>query len=1219
MKTIFVSSTFNDMQYERDAIQEITMPLINATAKKYGESVSFCDLRWGVNTTTLENDAGSKKVLDVCLNEIDRCRPYMVVILGDRYGWIPDSKLIGDVAASKKLSLDDLEMSVTALEIEYGALSGTDNLDNTLFYFREFESEVPNEYSAEDDAHKHKLEELKMRIDRLSGGKVKHYTVSWDGNKLNGIEQFASMLASDISSLLEPEWDRKSTLPDFEKDRLLHNEFIEKNQKLFCIREAIADELLADIEQKKKLIRIDGTCGSGKSVLLSYLAKSVEQQYDVLFYACGISAMSASSNSISEGITSFIENILHKPHHNIDTAADFDAYFSYISDLYKEYDESGRYLVLIIDGLEKLVATEARDKLGFLPYPRLLNNCSFIISSAGLAISVVGNLKEEWFPTLGEWSATKVISLDDEINENDKKKVLNNILQANNKELDQSVIDYIVTSKKINSLYEINLIVSGLLSMNKEDFVQIRHYGNGMGAINRYQKELIDTFPEDEEKLSCLLLTKFAKSMDLDFINEALKYIAVSRFGLLETDLKFLVNDYNTLDFIHFTTYFNEFFIQRYDGRYDFAHQCIRSGLIKDISDQSSYSKKIILALSRRDDDVKLQEITHQFILANDKCGFIEYVKEWKEYDSPQYAEELQRASDKAWYFAARALYEHCEINGEKWIVDLINDAEGVNQTFIYFLNSQFCKYLDNNRDDKMVEMKIKIYNAIFMKTSESSAKENSEEIDRRHNVVKSLDILAQATLERGTKQDIKIGIKYFRHYIKLVELLAQWNDPVYRLVDLRSVYSHVTLFTDKIDDIEASEFTLEILEKKFKLESSDEYEKAYFKTFDTLPDYPNLDYYTRLAVKVGTKDAIEKAISLQLWEIEHRKKDLSIYGYSSQVSRYLNLIELYKKLGEKDVDMRIIECCEKIAELMDTYITVDDDPRALISTYFRGYMDAIKKLAEQNSTSPLNLALEYCKRITHKIVPQKEALGNLNNIIMEISQISGEIYSALGEHTDAISCFEIVAQIREINFSKGEDKAYWLSDCYRTLAKECMLIQEDEYLKKAVEYFNKVLMYRSVVLEQEPTYANFELMIFARHDFADSRFKLKEWLPGDVIQYKYETVKMMEEKLASDTSFKELIYNVRNEWRSIISFCESHINDIQRDKYIEAQKEYSCVLIRIIDNLEERNNSKTRAVHLKALKDCYLKLSDTLMESQDFCGSKKYLNLANQINIETQ
>lgn len=973
------------------------------------------------------------------------------------------------------------------------------------------------------------------------------------------------------------------------------------------------------LSKKKKSIQIDGTCGSGKSVLLSYLSKRIEQQYDVLFYACGISAMSASSSCISEGITSFIENILHKPHHNIDINTDFDSYFSYISSLYKEYDESGRYLVLIIDGLEKLVATESRDKLGFLPYPHLLNNCSFIISSSGLAISVVGNLKEEWFPMLCEWSATKMISLDDEINVNDKKKVLNNILHANNKELDQSIIDYIVTSKKINSLYEINLIVSGLLSMNKEDFVQIKNYGNGMEAINRYQKELIDTFPEDEEKLSCLLLNKFAKSIGLDFMNEILNYIAVSRFGLLETDLKFLVDDYNTLDFIHFTTYFNEFFIQRYDGRYDFAHQCIRSGIIKDIVNQGYYSKKIISALSRRDDDVKLQEITHQYILADDKRSFIEYVKEWKEYDDPQYAEELRRASDKAWYFAARALYEHCEVCGEKWIVDLINDAEGVNQTFIYFLNSQFCKYLDNNRDDKMVDIKIKIYDAIFMKISKSSWKGNDEELNRRHNVVKSLHILAEATLERGTVKDIKAGIRYFKHYIKLVELLVQWDDALYRLTDLPAEYFNVTLFTDKVDDKEAAEFTLELFEKKFRLESSNEYIKAFFKTYDTLPDYPNLDHYTRLAIKLGTKDALENAISLQLWEIEHRKKDLCKYGYSSQVYRYVNLLELYRKLDADNTEELVVECCKKITELMDTYITIDDEPRELIGTYFNGYMDAIKKFFEHNTPVTLNLALDYCKKITHNIMPQKEKLGNINTVIMEISQISGEIYSALGEHKDAISCFEIVAQIREINISNGEDKVYWLSNCYKTLAKECMQIQEDEYLKKALEYFSKVLMYRSILFEQEPTYANFELMIFARHNFADSKFKLKEWLPCDVIEYKYETIKLMEEKMLSDTLFKELIYNVRNEWRSIISFCESHMNDIQRDRYIEAQKEYSCVLIRIIDNLEEGNNSKMRTVHLKALKDCYLKLSDTLMKSQDIHGSKEYLDIAAQINIGTQ
>lgn len=47
MNSIFVSSTFRDMQFERDALRDISVPIINETAAKYGERVSFCDLRWG--------------------------------------------------------------------------------------------------------------------------------------------------------------------------------------------------------------------------------------------------------------------------------------------------------------------------------------------------------------------------------------------------------------------------------------------------------------------------------------------------------------------------------------------------------------------------------------------------------------------------------------------------------------------------------------------------------------------------------------------------------------------------------------------------------------------------------------------------------------------------------------------------------------------------------------------------------------------------------------------------------------------------------------------------------------------------------------------------------------------------------------------------------------------------------------------------------------------
>ena len=50
MRSIFVSSTFKDMQYERDLLNKYIFPEINEIARKYKEEIHFTDLRWGVNT-----------------------------------------------------------------------------------------------------------------------------------------------------------------------------------------------------------------------------------------------------------------------------------------------------------------------------------------------------------------------------------------------------------------------------------------------------------------------------------------------------------------------------------------------------------------------------------------------------------------------------------------------------------------------------------------------------------------------------------------------------------------------------------------------------------------------------------------------------------------------------------------------------------------------------------------------------------------------------------------------------------------------------------------------------------------------------------------------------------------------------------------------------------------------------------------------------------------
>ena len=64
MKRLIISSTFVDMNAERDALQQLVLPEINAIAKKYGDVVDCTDLRWGIDTSELESEEGSRKVLE---------------------------------------------------------------------------------------------------------------------------------------------------------------------------------------------------------------------------------------------------------------------------------------------------------------------------------------------------------------------------------------------------------------------------------------------------------------------------------------------------------------------------------------------------------------------------------------------------------------------------------------------------------------------------------------------------------------------------------------------------------------------------------------------------------------------------------------------------------------------------------------------------------------------------------------------------------------------------------------------------------------------------------------------------------------------------------------------------------------------------------------------------------------------------------------------------
>lgn len=87
---IFLSSTFRDLENERDALQNIVFPRLSAICRKSGYSFHAVDLRFGIG----ENVATEHRTMKVCLEEIARCKkispqPNFVIMLGERYGWRP--------------------------------------------------------------------------------------------------------------------------------------------------------------------------------------------------------------------------------------------------------------------------------------------------------------------------------------------------------------------------------------------------------------------------------------------------------------------------------------------------------------------------------------------------------------------------------------------------------------------------------------------------------------------------------------------------------------------------------------------------------------------------------------------------------------------------------------------------------------------------------------------------------------------------------------------------------------------------------------------------------------------------------------------------------------------------------------------------------------------------------------------------------------------------
>ncbi len=114
---VFVSSTFRDMQAEREELVKRVFPRLRKLCEQRGVTWGEADLRWGIT----EEQAERGEVLPVCLAEVGRCQPFFFCLLGERYGWVPDH-LSPDLLAQYPWLAGCEGRSATELEVVHGVL-----------------------------------------------------------------------------------------------------------------------------------------------------------------------------------------------------------------------------------------------------------------------------------------------------------------------------------------------------------------------------------------------------------------------------------------------------------------------------------------------------------------------------------------------------------------------------------------------------------------------------------------------------------------------------------------------------------------------------------------------------------------------------------------------------------------------------------------------------------------------------------------------------------------------------------------------------------------------------------------------------------------------------------------------------------------------------------------------------------------------------------------
>ena len=582
---IFLSSTFKDMDYERDIIKFRVIPSLNRRFRDRRIELQAIDLRLGVNTSDMTEEESERKVLSVCTSCIDSARPFFIGLLGERYGWIPSMErwkefIAGLDEEEKQILKDTAGCSVTEMEMVYGALSQESfDASHVLFFIRDDssyegvpESMLPS-FIDSDPGLLEKLSGLKDRVKDIFGKKggeddrCTSYHLEWKDGQFSS-EMFEELVSEQLAYQIEKE----SAKEESENGSLwwVEEKELEESTLMKLLPGTIELELQLDDEEDEENenstdIAVLYYPGYGASTHMAQDYASWEGRSDVV-RLLAVFGLSEYSQSVRPVIARWIHELaqvcgeeeIPEDQELLISMPPPDLY-AIFGKLVENVREMGKYIYIYMDELETLEMTSAKDL--YMPWlARIKDDVNVQVNLQGdseackKVLEANPHLVRFWLPVMDSEDTEDLLAT--------FEKSFYLELPASVRQQMKDVAD---SEDSLLAPLKVHNVFRFFESLTQEDFARIRRTeGSQIEAINSYLENIWGKMPETPYMMLGFMVREILSNLGLDESWEnAFWKLCAAPSGLREKDIAWFVGDgWSDVQFYRAMHFLQDFFYE---------------------------------------------------------------------------------------------------------------------------------------------------------------------------------------------------------------------------------------------------------------------------------------------------------------------------------------------------------------------------------------------------------------------------------------------------------------------------------------------------------------------------------------------------------------------------------------------------------------------------------------------------------------------------------